>query len=54
MAFLQMNILFLVYVGHINFYQTKRQKHIEMSNECINIVMCFGFLMLCNVVTDKE
>ena len=54
MAFLQMNILYLIYVGHIEFYQTKRQKRIEIFNESMNITMCYSYLLLCNLVTDKE
>ena len=49
-----MNVFYLIYVGHIDFYLSKQSKIIETFNESMNLTMCYSYLLLVNLVTEKE
>ena len=54
MFFMQCNILYLIYIGHLNFYCEPKTKHLEVYNEFTGIVMCYSYLLLCNLVSSRE
>ena len=54
MAFLQLNIFYIIYVGHVTFYQEKILKTTEITNESIGLVMGYSYLMLMNIVSDSK
>ena len=54
MSFMQSNILYLIYVGHIPFFTEKRTQNLEIFNEFIGIIMCYSYLMFVNIVSDQE
>ena len=54
MAFLQMNILYMIFLGHMNFFIKKAFKYTEMFNEVVHITMCYSFLLLVNIVAESE
>ena len=54
MFFMQTNILYMIYVGHITFFTEKKTQWLEVFNEFIGIIMCYSYLMFVNIVNDRE
>ena len=54
MFFMQTNILYMIYVGHIKFFTERKSKKLEVFNEFIGIIMCYSYLMFVNIVNDRE
>ena len=50
---MQTNIIYLIYLGHIDFFIEARMKKLELFNEFIGIIMCHGYLLLINIVSDR-
>ena len=54
MAFLQLSIFYLIYIGSVDYFKKKKKKAIEIANECIGIVMIYCYLMLVNIVSEHQ
>ena len=53
MAFLQLTIFYLIFIGSVDFFKNKRKQWIEVTNECIGIILLYAYLLLVNIVSDS-
>ena len=53
MAFLQLTIFYLIYIGSVDFFKKKKKQWIEVTNECIGIILLYSYLLLVNIVSDS-
>ena len=53
MAFLQLTIFYLIYIGSVDFFKKKKKQLIQVSNEFIGIIVLYFYLMLVNIVSDS-
>ena len=53
MAFLQLTIFYLKYIGSVEFFKKKKKQWIEVTNECIGIILLYSYLLLVNIVSDS-
>ena len=54
MLFIQMNLFYVIYVGLMESYATKLQKGMELTCEFLLVIICYFYLLLVNIVTDKK
>ena len=53
MAFLQLTIFYLIYIGSVDFFKKKKKQYISVANEFIAINALYFYLMLVNIVSDS-
>ena len=53
MSMLQLSIAYIIYIGHVTFYQERVVKHLEIVNEAIGLSMGYCYLMLINIVSER-
>ena len=53
MALLQLTIFYLIYIGSVEFYKNKKKQMLEVTNECIAIILLYAYLLLVNIVSDS-
>ena len=54
MAFLQLSVFYIIFIGHITFYQDKAVQKTEILNESIGLCMGYSYLMLVNIVSERK
>lgn len=48
-----MTLLYVIYLGHVEFFETPRAKFLEILNESIFVLIQYNFVLLHNLVEDE-
>ena len=49
-----MTELYIIYIGHVEFYMSIGSKILEIFNESVFVLIQYGFLLLHNIVWDEK
>lgn len=49
-----MTLLYIIYVGYAEFFETAGNKRLEIVNESIFVMIQYNFVLLHNLVWDEE
>lgn len=54
MLFVQLNIFYIIFIGHMDFYIDKRSRAIELCNEILLVIVSYHFLLCYHIVTAES
>ena len=49
-----MTLLYIIYLGHSEFFETKSARSLEIVNESIFVLIMYNFVLLNNLVYEKH
>ena len=49
-----MTLLYVIYLGHAEFFETPGNKALEIVNESVFVLIQYNFVLLHNLVWDKD
>ena len=52
LLFIQLNIFYIIYIGHMEFYKKKKYKKLEIVNEVILLLLSYLFLLFHHIVNE--